>query len=265
MNRLKRMRRGAAALFATVLLLCACSETPDAEAYEALSGLHAALSAQTRADIGFRMEATFRDPETGVSSVLYYLDGETRYDSVSRVAWQRFNATRLAATVNAEEYYADGVRTHLENGEMTLLPAEPEALFGAFPYQTVPLPALSELKSLKTEENGSGTLYTLVSQTGQKQLIEDVWGLDLYALAEISTPDREKESYGDVTYSWAVTDAGLQTLFVQLTVTLYEKAGYTPGYTPKDDDYRLDLTLQAQISFRDAGEHVEIPAYEAAA
>lgn len=260
----RRFKRILTALFAAAFLaLCACAEKPDAAAYEALADLQAALEAQTRAALDFRMEASFRDPDTGEGGVLYEVSGETKFDTGAQTAWQRFTATRLGATGNGEEYYADGVRTHVENGQVTLLPIQAEELFCVFPYRVIPLPALSELKRLQTEESSGGELYTLVSAAGQKQLVEEIWGLDLYALAGISTPDRERESYGDVTYTWSVKDGTVRTLYVQLTVSLFEKAGYTPGYTAQDDDGRLDLTIQTRLSFGETGESVEIPAYEA--
>lgn len=247
----------------SVLLLVSCGEKPDAGLYETVSGLHTELEGRTRGGVGFWMEASFRDPETGESGVLYALDGEARYDTVSRLAWQRFTATRLGATATGEDYYENGVKMHLEGGKVIPLPTEPEVLFGAFPFRLPALPAFSELNSLKTEENSSGTLYTLVTATGQKQLLEEIWGLDLYALAGIASPDRERESYGDVTYTWSAVGGNVSTLYVQLTVSLFEKTGYTPGYAAKDDDGRLDLTIRTRITFRDAGESVEIPTYEA--
>lgn len=269
MMRRKRVRPACAAaaawLLALTLLFVACAEKPDAGVYETLSDLQAELESRTRAELGFWMEASFRDPETGESGVLYALDGETRYDTASRIAWQRFTATRLGATATGEEYYENGVKTHVESGKVIPLPTEAEAMFGAFPYRMAPLPALSELKSTKTEENGSGTLYTLVTAAGQKQLIEEIWGLDLYALAGISVPDREREAYGDVTYTWSVKGGNVNTLYVQLTVSLFEKTGYTPGYTAQGDDGRLDLTIRTRITFREAGESVAIPTYEAGA
>ena len=249
-------------LFALLFLLTSCGKKPDAETYETLSGLHGELENLTRGELGFRMEASFRDPETGIGGVLYSIDGETRYDTEGRTAWQRFTATRLGATVTGEEYYENGVKTHVEGGQVTLFSVEPEGLFGVFPYRMPPLPALSELKSLQTEANGGGTLYTLVTAAGQKRLIEEIWGLDLYALAGVTVPDREKESYGDVTYTWSVAEGSIRTLYAELTVSLFEKTGYTPGYNAKEDDGRLDLTIRTRITFRDAGETVEIPAYE---
>lgn len=268
MMRGKRVRLALAAIaliLAAGVLLASCGTKPDAETYELLSGLQAELESRTRAELGFWMEASFRDPETGESGVLYSLDGETCYDTDSQIAWQRFTATRLGATATGEAYYENGVKTHIEGGQATQIPTEPEAMFGMFPYRMAQLPALSEVKSLQTEGNDKGTLYTLVTATGQKQLLEEIWGLDLYALAGISVPDREKESYGDVTYTWSVTNesGNVQTLYAELTVSLFEKAGYTPGYTGGDDGERLDLTIRMRLSFRGAGEDVEIPVYNA--
>lgn len=256
------MRRTGLLLLSFVLLLCACSEKPDEADYGQLAGLHADYAAQTRAEVGFMMEASFRDPDTGQAGVLYYISGEARYDGTAQIAWQKFTATLLAATSNAEEYYADGIKKHVENGTVYDLATAPEELFGAFPYHTVPLPAFSGVKSLTVEESDGGMLYTLTASSGQKQLVEEIWRLDLYALAGIRLPDREKETYGDAVYTFSVADGRIRSLFVKLTVSLYETAGYTPGYTPKEEDYRLDLTLNAQISLRAEGEAVEIPVWE---
>lgn len=266
MMRGRRTRLASAAvavLFLVFSLLLGSCGKKDAKAYELLSGLQAELESRTRGELGFWMEASFRDPETGEGGVLYALDGETRYDTEAQIAWQRFTATRLGATATGEEYYADGVKTHVEGGQVAAFPTAPEAMFGAFPFRTAPLPAFSELKSLQTEGNGSGTLYTLVADTGQKQLLEEIWGLDLYALAGITSPDKEKEAYGEVTYTWSVAGETVQTLYVELTVSLFEKTGYTPGYTGGADDGRLDLTIRTRISFRGTGEEMEIPTYEA--
>lgn len=264
-RRVRLVSAAVVALFLALLLqLVSCGEKPDAGIYETISGLHVELERRTRAELGFWMEASFRDPETGESGVLYSLDGETRYDAASQIAWQRFTATRLGATATGEEYYENGVKMHVEGGKVIPLPTEPEVLFGAFPFRLPALPALSELKSLKMEESGSGTLYTLVAATGQKQLLEEIWGLDLYALAGIVSPDREREAYGDVTYTWSAADGSVRTLYVQLTVSLFEKAGYTPGYTGGSDDGRLDLTIRTRVTFLETGEAVRIPTYEAA-
>ncbi len=257
--------RFASRLFALTLAaaVCGCSAGLDEQAYEELAGIYENAGAVTRGALEFSMEASFRDLEIGESGVLYAIDGEARYDTAQQIAWQRFRMTRLGATADAEEFYRNGVKTHVEKQETTTTPTEPETLFGVFPYRLPPLPALSSLAELDREENGTGLLWTTVCGTGQKELLEDVWGLDLYALAGISLPDREKESYGDVTCTWITEGDSLRSVYVRLTVTLYEQSGYTPGYGGGNDNGRLDLTVQARLSVTETGEAVEIPAYEA--
>ena len=248
-------------LLAATMLFASCSAKPDEEMYQSLVSRHEAYACEKRAEIGFMMEASFRDDDSGKAGVLYYMNGEARYDSASETAWQSFTATLLAATYKAEEYYADGKKTHIESGEVLELEMSADDFFGAFPYRTVPLPAFSEVIALTEERNGDATLYTLTASSGQKELIEEVWKLNLYELAGITVPNTEKESYGDVTYTFSVKDGKVQSLMVKLAVSVYETPGYTLGYTPKDEDYRLDLTVTAQISVRNTGETVEIPVY----
>lgn len=263
---MKRRRALRFAFRLSVLALaavCGCSARSDAQAYAELEGIRESADAVTRGALEFSMEASFRDPETGESGVLYAVDGEAEYDTAMQIAYQRFRMTRLGATADAEEYYADGVKTHVEKQAVTTSPVEPDVLFGAFPYRLPPLPALSSLEELEREENGTGLLWTTVCGSGQKELLGDVWGLDLYALAGISLPDREKESYGDVTCTWVTDGDSLKSVYVQLDVTLYEQSGYTPGYGGENDDGRLDLTVRTRFTVTGTGETVEIPAYEA--
>lgn len=252
------------AVLAVSVLLSACTAKPDETVYGTLSELHGKYTSVTRAQLGFMMEATFRDEDSGEAGTLYYMQGESRYDSAEDIAWQKFTATLLAATYNAEEYYADGEKLHLENGEEYRLESSADAFFGAFPYCTVPLPAFSDVSTLTAEPNGDATLYTLTASAGQKSLIEDVWQLDLYSLAGIVVPNRGKESFSDVTYTFSVKNGEIRSLTVKLTASIYETPGYTPGYTPNDEDYRLDLTVTAQISVKATGEAVEIPTYSEA-
>ena len=125
----------------------------------------------------------------------------------------------------------------------------------------VPLFRSNTITALAAEETDGGLLYILVAEAGQKELVEEVWKTDLYTLAGIRVPDRDKESYGDVTYTFSVKDGKVQSISVKLTVSLFETAAYTPGYTPDTEDLRLDLTLTAKVTVKNTGETVTVPAY----
>ncbi len=248
------------------VLLCACGETSPREQYGESYGtvrlLHDAYKEIVRGELSFLMEASFRDPDSGETGVLYFLQGEGRYDKQEEVAWQAFDATLLGASYHSEEYFSQGDKVHLEAGEVYHLPTEAQAFFQAFPYETIPLPALDSLTAMEQNQSGKGMLYKLVSSAGQKQLVEEVWKLDLYSLAGIANPDYEKESYGEVTYTILEQDGNIRSIMVELTVSVYKKAGYIPGYTPSDDDYRLDLKITAKVELKNQGETVEIPVYQ---
>lgn len=262
------MRRGAklhilCLLLAAGVLLGACAAKPDEGVYGELLNAHTAFMETDRAQLGFMLEATFRDEDSGETGTLYYMQGNAKYDKQADLAWQKFTATLLAATYNAEEYYASGKKTHIESGETFELDALHQTFFGAFPYCKATIPAFADVKTLTVDSNGTAKLYTLTASVGQKELLE-LWQLDLYTLAGVVVPNRDKESFGDVTYLFSVKDGEISSLTVKLTASIYETPAYTPGYTPDDEDYRLDLSLTAQISVEAAGDAVEIPVYSEA-
>ncbi|MBE6578448.1 MAG: hypothetical protein E7651_01425 [Ruminococcaceae bacterium] len=256
-----RLFKTVSCLLIIVLLLASCKQKPDEGVYHTLVSLHEGYTAVERGEIGFLMEASFADDESGEAGVLYFIQGNACYDREAQTAWQKYTATLLASTYNSEEYYADGVKKHIEGGEAYDLETAPEEFFDAFPYCRVPLAELSAVESLTASETDGGMLYTLVASAGQKELVEEIWKTDLYALAGIRVPDREKESYGDVTYTYSVKEGQVQSLSVKLTVSLYETAAYTPGYTPDEESLRLDLTLQAKVTLKQTGEGVNVPVY----
>ncbi len=251
----------ASCMIAAMLLLTACQQKPDEGVYHTLVSLHESYNEMQRGEIGFLMEASFADDDTGEAGVLYFIQGNACFDRASETAWQKYTATLLASTYSSEEYYADGVKKHIENGETYDLESSPEEFFNAFPYCRLPLPGLDAVKALTAEETDGGILYTLVANAGQKELVEEVWKTDLYALAGIRVPDRDKEAYGDVTYTFSVKDGRVRSLSVKLTVSLFETAAYTPGYTPDQEDLRLDLTLTAKVTVKNTGDGVAIPEY----
>ena len=250
-------------MLAAGVLLSACAAKPDEGVYNTLAASHDAFVSLDRAQLGFMMEATFRDDDSGETGTLYYMQGDVKYDKEADKAWQKFTATLLAATYNAEEYYQSGKKTHVENSETVVLDTTTQAFFGAFPYCMAPIPAFGDVVSLE-RDTGSGTeIYTLTTSVGQKELLE-LWQLDLYTLAGVVVPNRDKESYGDAEYTFAVKDGQITSMTVKLTASIYETPAYTPGYTPDEETYRLDLRLTAQISVKGVGDTVEIPTYSEA-
>lgn len=259
-RRALRRACGLILLLSVCALQCACGGKVDEEDYRSLQELYEVYASQTRAHIAYTMETSFIDKDSGQSGVLYYLQGESKFDTGEEKAWQSFTSTLLGSTFRAEEYFADGVWNRVEDGKAYPTEANAEDVFSVFPYCIVPFPQSAGLKSMKQESNAGGVLYTLVGTQGQRELLE-LWKIDLYQLAGITMPDREKESYGNITYLISVSDGAVRSVGIRMEITLFEQAGYTPGYTPQEDDHRLDLTLTAKISLRETGDAVEVPTY----
>ncbi|MBQ3003253.1 MAG: hypothetical protein IJD82_05940, partial [Clostridia bacterium] len=166
------MRRGAklhilCLMLAAGVLLGACAAKPDEGVYGELLNAHTAFMETDRAQLGFMLEATFRDEDSGETGTLYYMQGNAKYDKQADLAWQKFTATLLAATYNAEEYYASGKKTHIESGETFELDAPHQTFFGAFPYCKSTIPAFADVKTLTVDSNGTAKLYTLTASVGQ--------------------------------------------------------------------------------------------------
>lgn len=256
--------RAAALLLAVCALLCCGCEnasSPDPETYGMLSDLVSAVGSEQRFCTDFLMETTFLDPSTGKSHVLYFLDGRASCDREEKRAFQDFKATVLGASYHGCEYLSENGRVRLQDGQTTPFVQEVGQALTAFPYSAVTLPPIDSVRSLVSSDTPDGS-YTLVWSEGQKELIEDVWQVDLYSMARIVLPDRTKEKFGDVTCILAVKDGALASVTWTLSATIYETPAYTPGYTPKDEDSRLDLSIRVKLTFVSFGNDVEIPVYE---
>ena len=257
------MKRVMALLLALgTLLLCGCGEpTVDADAYRMLSDAVSVVNKERRFCTDFLMETTFRDPSTGRNSVLYFLDGRASCDRDKKTAFQDYKATVLGASYHAYEYLSERGRVHEENGQVMTYEQNIDDALKAFPYSLVSLPPIESLRSLVSPDTPDGS-YTLTWSEGQKELIEDVWQVDLYNMARIVVPDESKEKFGEVTCILAVKDGALASVTWTLSATIYETPGYTPGYTPKEEDSRLDLSIRAKLTFVSFGNDVKIPVYE---
>ena len=259
--------RAVSLLLLCLTMLAGCGKAVDEQASQTLSEAVSEAASEDRFCADFLMEATFSDPGSGQSGVLYFIDGRASCDRKEQKAFQEFRVTLLGASSHACEYLTPTKKIHVEDDEqfteeIDASVQEPgDGFLAAFPYSRLTIPTLAQTESLTAPEAGNG-LYVLTAREGQKELIEKVWKLDLYTLAGITVPDREKESFGDVVYECLIKNGALSSVTVRLNAVLYQKAGYTPGYTPKDDENRLELSLRVKLSFVSFGREVQIPEYQ---
>ena len=246
-----------------VLISSSCGTSVSTKLYQQLNELVDEANAVMRREITFQMEASFSDPTGGSSGILYFLSGNGSYDRESKLAYQSYAATLLAASYTAEDYYKDGVRVHKESDETYSMDADMDQILSGFPYGIIEIPASEQLQSLSLADTVNGESYSAVTSLSSSELLSR-WNLDLYTLAGITNPDYDKEKVGSTTYVIAVSNGKIVSVTIYLQVTIYEKSSYRPGYS-SDADNRLDLQITAKVSYIDDGESVNVPTVDAVA
>jgi hypothetical protein len=115
---------------------------------------------------------------------------------------------------------------------------------------------------LKKDTNSAGTLYTFKVKSGYDEQLKALLGDNIYSLAKITKPQTEKTRFSEIECEYTFTqNQNGQTVLVNrqivFTAYLYETPTYTPGYTPPEEDYMLDLKVRIKVTYKDT-DNVEI-------
>ena len=248
-------------LCVTTLCLSGCGSGGQQahERYATLSSAAAALSAHVRRETRFQAEAFFRGTNDQVnSSILYSVNGQARCDESEQWASQSYTAVWLGASSRGEDLFQNNSCVHTENGEETVTERDTGEALHAFPFRSVWVPAETDLANIEAADGQNGMIYSL-TMPGTASVLQDLCGMDWYALAQIREPEKEKESVGMLELTYTVSDGIVRSFAAECTVQIFEKAGYTPGYSKPDAD-GLTLTLRVQWSYTALDEAVSGPA-----
>ncbi|MBO4366732.1 MAG: hypothetical protein J5843_03640 [Clostridia bacterium] len=241
----------ALALLLTVCLclaagLSGCSDAERIhERYEPLHAAAGAFSSHTRRSTRFQAEAVFRGTgANGTGSILYSVNGTARCDETEQWAHQAYTAVWLGLSSRGEDLFRSDRCVHKENGEETVSDRNTAEVLGTFPFRGLWIPDESDVTEIAVSDGMSGTLYT-VKVAGNADLLKDLSGMDWYALTQIAEPDLSREKIGPLTLTYTVSDGQVRSFAAECALTVYEKAGYTPGYSNPDAD-GLELTVRVQ-------------------
>lgn len=245
--RRRRLKSARVLLVAGILLLfclCGCGKDFSSD-YAALEKALSAGSGRTEAK--FQAETTFRDLSGTTGSVLYSISGNLTCDREKKEAEQEYTATLLAKPVRAKDVFRDGKQFHTEDGETVSSDANFEEILRSYPFHAPVLPDLKEILSLTVSGNRSGTLYTLET-SGSKEKLDELCGWDWYEMTGISSPDKTKESFGNLVLTYTVAEGKIRSFSAECAFRIYRTAGYTPGRADAEGD-GLELNVRLQWSF----------------
>lgn len=238
----------AVCLALAALLTVSCGRGGDGDPggrYEALRSVVQALGSHPRRETRFHAETSFRGTDgSGDGSILYTVSGIARCDKTAPWAHQSYTAVWLGASIRGEDLFRNGSMVHTENGTETVTEQNTEDALLSFPFRDPPVPEESEPAELTVSDGLNGIIYTL-TVPGTEDLAKNLAGMDWYELARIVNPDRARERIGPLTLRYTVSGGIVRSFAAEFTVTVFEKSGYTPGYSdPEADGLALSVRVQ---------------------
>ena len=238
--------------------LSGCGAENVHDRYEPLLAAAEAFASHSRRATRFQAEAVFRGADAnGSGSILYSVNGTAECDESEPWAHQAYTAVWLGASSRGEDLFRAGRRVHKENGEETASDRDTAEVLGTFPFHGLWIPDERDVISISVSDGMSGTLYA-VTVPGSSGLLKDLSGMDWYALAQIGEPDTDREQIGPLTLTYTVSDGQVRSFAAECSLTVYEKAGYTPGYSNPDAD-GLSLTVRMQWTVEALDGDVTVP------
>jgi len=198
-------------------------------------------------------------------AILTFEQGSYSIDRQQKKLYLNGVKSYLGTSKKLIEMYSEGyVYTDLD-GAKSKAEIVPEKFFNYLYYAQAFDFKYEDIKKLSVDTNSSGTLYTFTVESGYDKQLLALMGDDVYSLARITKPQTEKTRFSEIKCEYTVTDnkngepilAGSQIAF---TMFLYDTPAYTPGYTPPENDYMLELSVRLNVSYTAFGDEVSIEA-----
>ncbi len=251
------MRRVTLVLLTAVLvsgLLSGCGEKTE---YSEVSAGIENTNAIKRYNASFLTELTFNN---GTATLLYQ-QGSYSIDREQQQLYSEYVRTYLGASDKITEMYRDGYVYLNDSSGKSKYESKPEFLTCLHYAETMNFNE-KDISGLKKDTNSAGTLYTFKVKSGYDEQLKALLGDNIYSLAKITKPQTEKTRFSEIECEYTFTqNQNGQTVLVNrqivFTAYLYETPTYTPGYTPPEEDYMLDLKVRIKVTYKDT-DNVEI-------
>lgn len=207
-------------------------------------------NAVKRYQASFITELTF---EKGTATLLYQ-QGSYSIDRDKQQLSSEYVRTYLGSSDKVTEMYKDGyVYLNDKNGK-SKYKSKPEFLSYMHYAEALNFNE-KDVTNLKKGTNSTGTLYTFKVKSGYDEQLKTLLGDNIYSLAKLSKPQTDKTRFSEIECEYTFTqNQNGQTVLanrqIEFTVYLYDTPPYTPGYTPPEEDYMLDLKVRIKVSYK---------------
>ena len=239
------------------LLIGGCGSGGD---YSAVRSAVEHNNSQSRYKASFVTELTLE----GGTVTLLFMQGSYSADRDKEILHSSCVEVYMGTSSTLVEMYSDGYVYTEHNGEKIKYRSEPQDIFGYMHFARPISFNASDINRLSVSSNASGNLYRYTVKGDYRQQLLDIIGDGIYGLARINKPQTDKTGFGEIRVEDTLTEEDGQLVLASRQMTflmyLYDTPPYTPGYTPPEKDYMLEVTVRIKVSYTERGEGVEISA-----
>lgn len=252
------------ALILVIAIFSACfSCCGTDESFAPVSEAVKNINAKQRYTANYLTEMTFEKD----TAIMLFKQGSFSIDREEQSLYSKGVQSYFANSSQLTEMFYDGIVYTDLDGIKSKYEIAAEEYFSNLYYEKALEFDEDNVDKLTKDTNSSGTLYKFTVENGYEDRLWTILGKDgIYNLAKISKPQTEKTHFSEIDCEYTITQnendepllASYQLIF---TVFLYDTPPYSPGYTPPEKDYMIELKIRIKVSYTSFGEDVliEIP------
>ena len=193
----------------------------------------------------FTLNITFGEEE---KATLLFAMGSFEADYENNTLSAEMARTVLASASRVSLSYDGSVCKTTVDGEEHTEEMTPEAVFGGLIYTRPFLP--EDLENSRVTLSSDG-LYTVKCKTADSTRLFGLLGDDIYQIAKINVPKKEKMYCSDAVFTYRIKDGKICDYGLSYEVHLFETPPYIPNQKVDESDYELVLWVDFSASYEE--------------
>jgi len=209
-----------------------------------LSPVSAALASPPAAvKSDFTLNIRFGDELTTLLFAMGSFDADYQKNTVTA----KMSRTVLASASTVELSYDGKTCVTTVDGEKHSEETAHDEIFGSLIYAR-PLMPSDGLKF--TSSLSADGLYTVKCKNPDSKQLFGLLGDDIYTIAYIKTPKKDKMYCTDAVFTYRVKDGKISDYSLSYTAHLFDTPPYVPGIKVDESDYELELFVEFTAQYK---------------